>query len=87
MKEQFDRKFKLDNNVPLSLIESFPLVTDFATSSHVAAIHIPQYCTFDGLVKYYSVTSDVKISGSVELDLTTVKNVGSVISGCRGEYW
>lgn len=68
------------------MIEPFPSVTDFTTSSHVAAIHIPQYSTLDGMVKYSSVTCDVKISGAVELDLTTVKNVGSFIFGCHGEY-
>ena len=82
-----DRKFKLDTTVPLSLIEPFQSITDFTTSSHVAAIHIPQFCTYDGLVKFASVTCDVKISGAVEIDLTTVKNVSSVISGCHGEYW
>ena len=81
------KKFKFDKTMPTFLIETFPSITDFSTSSHVAAIHIPQYCSFDGVVKYSSVSCDMKISGAVELDLTTLKNSSSVISGMHGEYW
>ena len=82
-----DKKFKFNSTMPTSLIETFPSITDFTTSSHVAAIHIPQYCSFDGVVKFSSVSCDMKISGAVELDLTTLKNSASVISGMHGEYW
>ena len=82
-----DAKMKFDNVLTPALVETFPSITDFTTSSHVAAIHIPQYCTYDGKVKFSSVTCDVKISGAVELDLTIVKNCGGFISGLHGEYW
>ena len=50
-----DNKLSFNKAMPTSLIETFPSISDFTTSSHVAAIHIPQYCTFDGAVKYSSV--------------------------------